>query len=109
MVNRSKKATGKWTRMRGDQKSEIDSVVIQTECVHRIDGMTIHENGELGMEFSDHNWMEVKIIHVGGKTAFRGQPQNWNIREDTNWVGYRRVLEEKLQAWGRERTDESGE
>ena len=31
MVNRSKKATGKWTRMRGDQKSEIDFVVIQAE------------------------------------------------------------------------------
>ena len=103
MVNRSKKATGKWTRMRGDQKSEIDFVVIQAECAHRINGLTIHENGELGMGSSDHNWMEVKIIHTGGKTALRGQPQKWNIREDTNWVGYRRVLEEKLQAWWRER------
>ena len=46
--------------------------------------MTIHDNGELGMESSDHNWMEVKIIHNRGKTAVGEQPRNWNIREDTN-------------------------
>ena len=36
MVNISEQATGKWTMMTGDQKSEIDFVVIEGECVHRI-------------------------------------------------------------------------
>ena len=66
LVNRSEKCQGRWTRMRGESKSEIDFVLIEEGCVERVNRMTIYEEGELGLHQSDHNWVEVNINHTGG-------------------------------------------
>ena len=89
--------------MRGNSKSEIDLVLIEEGSRHRINKLIIHEDGELGMQQSDHNWIVVSVKHAGGKGVEKEQPFIWDIREDTKWDRYREVLEGKLRKWGEEK------
>ena len=89
--------------MRGESKSEIDFVLIEEGCVERVNRMTIYEEGELGLHQSDHNWVEVNINHTGGVRKGQEEVYKWNIRDGTDWEGYKRCIENKLSGWRGER------
>ena len=103
MINRSDKCSGRWARMRGESKSEIDVVAMEERCVNRVIKMVIHENGNFEVPQSDHNWIEVCIEHEGGREGKVDMTPGWNITKRSNWGQYRDMLNERLRLWRVER------
>jgi len=102
MVNRSRKCKGKWTRMRGNQKSEIDFVLVNKGKLDCIDSMKIDEKGGRLAQGSDHNWIEVQFTLTGKLKTMRADTERWDIGKRTNWEQFRKCLGGKLRKWRQE-------
>ena len=61
MMNKNKKCEGKWTRMKGQEKSVIDFALGSEDCVQIMTRMKIDDGGEGIADSSDHNWIELDI------------------------------------------------
>ncbi len=70
--------------------------------------MEIDDNRQLNSN-SDHNWMVCDILITPLASEPREPRQVWDIKEDTDWVLFRQVIEDKSSAWFDEEWDPGGD
>ncbi len=98
LVNAHDNCTGIWTWSRGEKVSVIDYIIASGDLEQDIQELYIDDEGEYDIG-SDHNWMWLRLRHKRiEKDKVKKQP-GWNIKEDTDWRGFREDLERTAAAW----------
>ena len=93
--------TGLFTRHCESAATVLDYVCVGHEDVKRVKSMFIDEFGSLGGN-SDHVYV-INKLEVGGVTFVERKVQttrktSWAIDEDTDWDGYREVVDRELES-----------
>jgi len=88
--------------MRGDKKSTIDYVLVDSKTATDLVEMIIDDSG-LWCLRSDHNWIQatVKTKQTSHKKVIPAI-KKWRVRPRANWEKYRETLHTQIEKWEKE-------
>ena len=78
LLNLDEKCEGKYTRIRGEQKTTVDYILVNKKIYDSFENMKIDEEKEL-IENSDHVVMSMKLKVENGNNGFK--KTKWKIKE----------------------------
>ena len=84
MGNRLGICQGKWTWMKGEQRSVIDYALISEGLEERLSGLVIDEGGVGKAAFSDHNWVLVGIEGAMVEKGGEEKRSHWRVGSDVD-------------------------
>ena len=82
IINLNKKCKGKWTWMRGKNKSRIDYVLMNRKMEQKLLTMEVDEEGGKWEAGSDHSLIELKI-ESKRKVSPQKKDKVWDIHDKT--------------------------
>ncbi len=91
MWNKEDKCIGKWTRMRGEDRSIVDYMIGDKEITKNLKKMNIDDEGKWECR-SDHVWLTAEIGWEKGVSKRKIKEGRWRIRDDTEWRGFREQI-----------------
>ena len=95
MWNREDKCIGKWTRMRGEERSIVDYILGDQDTTENLRKMYIDDEGKWACR-SDHVWLTAEVKWTKENTRTNKKEGRWKIREDTEWDGFRAQIDREI-------------